>query len=157
MNTEQLLKNIETLVNEVLVRAGMEAKDFAIRDAQVGVLFNVDEEPQYLTVVHDGQPEIFTVNVKLDDNGEIDRTLDNEKESLNDEYTKAVNRGEESPITKEIESVFNDADLEEDKVVDAGDLKEIHYKLKGSDDAVVRYYRNDTLVGEALLKRKKGY
>ena len=155
MNEEQFVKHVETLVKDVLSRAEMKLSEYSIRDAQVGVIFNVGDEPQYLTVEHDGTPEIFTINVKLDKNGEIERTVDNEEQSFHDEFTKAVNRGEESPINKEIESVFNDDDLEKLHTVDAGDLQEVQYKLKGTDDKVVRYYRNGVLVGEALLTKNK--
>lgn len=160
MNTEQLVKNIEGIVSDIIERAGIESKDIKITDARVGVLFTADTNPQYLVVTHDDVPEIFEVNVKLNDAGEIDRTVDNEKESFHDDYTRAVANGEESPITEEIESVFDDEDLEQTEVIDAGDLQEVHYKLKdldGTQDTVIRYYRNGVLVGEALAKHKKEY
>lgn len=157
MDLAQLKTNIETIVDDIIRRAGLEGRNIAIKDAQVGILFNTDDTPQYLTVTHDGVPEIFEVNVKLNDEGEIDRTLDNEKESFHDDYTRAVANGETSPIVEEIESVFNDEDLEQVDSIDAGDLKEVHYNVKDTDDVVVRYYRDDLLVGEALVKRKKGY
>lgn len=155
MDIEQLKTNIETVVGDIIRRAGLEGHNIAIKDAQLGVLFNVDTNPQYLTVEHEGVPEIFEVNVKLNDAGEIDRAVDNEKESFHDDYTRAVAKGEEAPVTEEIESVFNDDELEEVEVVDAGDLKEVHYNLKDTEDSVVRYYRNGLLVGEALVKRHK--
>lgn len=155
MDTEQLAKNIESIVSDIIKRAGIESKDIKIKDAQVGVLFTADTNPQYLVVTHDDVPEIFEVNVKLNDAGEIDRTVDNEKESFQDDFTRAVANGEESPITEEIESVFSDEELEQTEIIDAGDLQEIHYKLKDTKDTVIRYYRNGVLVGEALAKHKE--
>lgn len=160
LTKEQLIEHIDTLVSDVLVRAGMTTDDLhiALRDVQLGVLFSADTaNPQYLTVEHDGVPEIFELNVKLKDNGDIERRKDNEKESFKDDFTRAVAKGEGSPITQEIESVFKDEELEEVNTVDAGDLQEVHYNLKDTEDEVVRYYRNGVLVGEALLKRNEGY
>lgn len=157
MTVEQLGKNIETVVADIIERAGIESKEIKIKDAQVGTLFTADTNPQYLVVTHGDVAEIFEVNVKLNTEGEIDRTVDNEKDSFIDDYTRAVAKGEESPITEAIESVFSDEELEQTEVIDAGDLQEIHYKLKDTQDEVIRYYRNNVLVGEALAKRKKGY
>lgn len=152
MDIEQLKNNIETVVSDVLYRAGIESKNIGIRDAQIGVVFNTDQEPQYLTVTHDDVPEVFQVHVKLNEHGEIERSADNEAQSFHDEYTKAITKGGDVPCTTEIPSTFNDEDLEELHTVDAGDLQEVHYKLKDSEDHVVRYYRSGVLVGEACYR-----
>lgn len=157
MTVDQLSTHIKQITSDIQKRAGIDRCDISVKDVQVGVLFHTQagEEPQYLTITHDDVPEVFQVNVKLDDNGNIVRSVDNEKESFYDDYTRAINKGEDSPCITEIESVFMDEDLEQLDVVDAGDLKEIRYSVKDSDDIVIRYYRNGILVGEAFLKSKQ--
>ena len=150
----KLSESIKEVVSDIQERAGLDASKIKIKDAQIGVLFKVGSEMNYLSVEHDGQREIFQVNVQLDEKGNIKKKVDNEEESFVDDYTKAISKGLESPATKEIESVFNDEELEKVAEEHGGDLVAIYYKHKVTGEQVIRYFRNGVLVGEMGYKAK---
>lgn len=152
----KLPKIIKEVVADVQARAGIPDAKFTVKDVEVGILFNVEGEKNFLSVTHKGVAEPFKVHVKLDQKGNVDMTVDNEKESFLDDFSRAVAKGEDSPAGHEpIESVFEDADLEEVHEEDGGDLVAKYYQHKKEDLLVVRYFRNGVLVGESGYKKKQ--
>lgn len=152
----KLPKVLKEVIEDIQSRAGIEQSEFTLKDAELGVLFNVNGEKMMLSSEIDGTVEPFMVHVELDAKGNIKVKKDNEEESFLDEYSKAIAKGLESPTTKEIESVFNDEDLIEYDSESGGDLVAIHYKHKIEKDlSVIRYYRNGILVGETGYKKKE--
>lgn len=150
----KLPKTLKEVVADVQARAGIPDAKFIIKDAEVGILFNVEGEKNFLSVTHDGVAEPFKVHVKLDKKGNVDTTVDNEKESFLDDYSRAVAKGEQPQAGYEpIESVFNDDALEEVHEENGGDLVAKYYEHKKEDLLVVRYFRNGVLVGESGYKK----
>lgn len=158
-NGETSLSKLPELIKEITKdiqeRAGIPASKFKIKDAQIGVVFKVGSEMQYMAVEHDGVAEIFQVNVQLDEKGNIKKAVDNESESFTDEYTKAISKGLENPVTEEIESVYNIEELEELAKDDAGDLVAVYYQHKETKEKVIQYFRNEVLVAEIGYKDKE--
>lgn len=145
----KLGKLIQEVVGTIQERAGLEKGiNIKVKDCQIGVLFEVNGEMNFLNVEHEGIKEIFQVNVELDKKGNIAKAVDNEAESFQDEYTRTVLKGLESPVAEEIETVYNDEDLKFISEVDGGDLVEKVYNHKITGEVVLRYYRNEILVGE---------
>lgn len=144
----KLPKILKEVITDIQNRAGIEESKFTLKDAEIGILFNVNGEKMFLSVEHEGLKEIFNVHVELDEKGNIKGKKDNEKESFADEYTKAVAKGLENPVTKEIESVYKDEFLKEESRNDVGDLVEIKYTEILTGETVYRYYRNGVLIGE---------
>lgn len=151
----KLPKILKEVITDIQNRAGIDESKFTIKDAEIGILFNVNGEKMYLTVEHDGLKEIFNVHVELDEKGNIKTKKDNEEESFVDEYSRAVAKGLENPVTKEIESVYNDEFLKEVSRNDVGDLVEIQYIEILTGETVYRYYRNGVLIGEVGHKNQK--
>ena len=152
----KLPKIIKEVVADVQQRAGIPDSKFTIKDVELGILFNVEGEKNYLSVTHEGVAEPFKVHVKLDKKGNVDMSVDNEKESFLDDYSRAVAKGQQSPAGNEpIESIFDDADLEEVHEENGGDLVAKYYEHKKEDLFVVRYFRNGVLVGESGYKKKE--
>lgn len=145
----QFIENMGTVVKDITERAGLSVKenDIKLKDVQIGVTFNVDGQERFLEVCHDGITELFTVNVKLTEAGEIDLTKDNEEETFLDDYTRAIAKGEEKEYTA-IESVYNQEELQLVDSVDGGDIVENIYKHEKTGDTVVQFYKNSELVGE---------
>lgn len=152
---DKLGKLIELVAEDMVQRAGLEPMNMVLRDCQIGVLFDVNGELNYLNVEHDGVNEILQINVQLSETGDIVRKVDNEEKSFQDDYTRNVLKGLENPSNKEIESVYNDDDLTLLRTVDGGDLKELTYKNNKTDETVKRYYRNNILIGEMGYKKKE--
>lgn len=154
---ENLTKMLMDIIKDIQIRAGLSNSfDFNIKDAKVGVVFNVNGEKKGLVVEHEGIEETFTVHVELDEAGNIKRAKDNEEQTFLDEYSRAIAKGLESPTTEEIESVYEDEDLEEVFTETGGDLKAVHYKHKIEEGLfVVRYFRNEILVGETGYGKKE--
>lgn len=147
----KLPKILKEVITEVQAKAGAENAPVKLDRAELIFTFTVNGEPQYVTVNHDGVPELFTVAVKLDEKGNIERAVDNEKESFLDEYTRATAKGE----TKEyevIETSFKDEELETVRVNDGGDIQEIIYRHIETGNTVVRYVKNGELVGELAFE-----
>lgn len=152
----KLPKIIKEVVAGVQEKAGIPDSKFTVKDIEIGILFNVEGEKNYLSVTHEGVAEPFKVHVKLDSKGNVDMTVDNEKESFLDDYSRAMAKGEQSPAGHEpIESVFEDADLEQVHEENGGDLVAKFYEHKKEDLLVVRYFRNDVLVGESGYKKEQ--
>lgn len=148
MSHEQLARHMAEIINHTLDKLeGVD--DTKLRDVQVGVLFTVGGEDQYLTVKHDGLDEIYNVLVKLDENGEIERSKDNKEETFLDDYTRAVAKGEEFKVDP-IESNYDNEELIKIAELDGGDLVETHYIFKDNcpSDVLVQYHREGVLVGE---------
>lgn len=143
----KLPKILKEIITEVQAKAGVESAPVKLDKAELVFTFMVNGEPQYVTVNHDGVPELFTVAVKLDENGNIERAVNNENETFLDEYTRAMAKGE----TKEyevIQSSYKDEELETVRVNDGGDIQEIIYRHIETGNTVVRYIKNGDLVGE---------
>lgn len=149
----RLIQEVAEIIQE---KAGLEkGTKIKVKDCQIGVLFEVNGEMNYLNVEHEGIKEIFQVNVELDKKGNIVKAVDNEEESFQDNYTRSVLKGLKSPAVGEIESVFNDEDLEFVSEINGGDLVEKTYNHKVTKEVVIRYYRNGILIGELGFKPKK--
>lgn len=157
ISVEKLSEVLMEIITDMNTRVGLNADiNFNLKDVKVGVVFNVNGEKMGLVVEHEGIKEAFTVHVELDEAGNIKRAKDNEEETFLDEYSRAISKGLESPTTEEIESVFNDEDLEEVFTETGGDLKAVHYKHKIQEGLfVVRYFRNEILVGETGYGKKE--
>lgn len=151
----KLPKLIKEVTADIQQRAGIPETQFKVKDAELGLVFKVGEEMHYLNVEHEGVPEIFKVAVELDEKGNIKKAVDNEKESFMDDYTRARAKGVADEIGRtEIESVYNDSDLDFHREEDGGDLICKYYKHKQTGELVERFYRDGILVGEAGYKVK---
>lgn len=154
----QLNQHINTIVTDVVMRAGLELSAVKIKDAQVGVVMFIGGEPKYLQVEPAGVPEIFQVYVKLDENGEIEGApVDNQDKTFLDDYTLAISKGETYNFNDPIESEYDAENLELVNTVDGGDLVETYYNIKEgpyAGDLVVQYRRNHVLVAEFRLVKK---
>ena len=148
---------IKEVVTDITARAGIEGASFKVKDAELGLVFKVGKEMQYLTVVHDEVAEIFQVNVQLDSKGNIEKRVDNEEETFLDDYSRAVAKGLENPTNEPIESAYKDSELKLIKEETAGDLTEKIYEVIDSpeNERVLRYYRNMVLVGETGYTTKR--
>lgn len=147
----KLPKILKEIITEVQAKAGVESAPVKLDKAELVFTFMVNGEPQYVTVNHDGVPELFTVAVKLDEKGNIERAVNNENETFLDEYTRAMAKGE----TKEyevIQSSYKDEELETVRVNDGGDIQEIIYRHIETSNTVVRYIKNGDLVGELAFE-----
>lgn len=151
---DKLPQIIRDIVKDIEGRAGLDSTDIKIKDTQLGILFSVDNESKYITVDHDGLPEIFQVQVQLDEQGNVVKSVDNEKETFLDDYSRSVAMGTEAPCQVEIESVYQEKDIRIFDTFDYGDLTEKHYvHLSGAK--IIRYYRGSILVGEVGMDNKK--
>lgn len=150
----KLPKLIKEIVEDVQAKAGIETAKVKVKDAQLGLVFSVGEEMHYMTVTHDGVTEIFQTNVKLDDKGNIERLVDNEESSFLDDYSRAVAMGQGSPKYEPIESIYNDEDLELIETENGGDIVGNTYTNKATGEQVVRYYKDNILIGEMGYRTK---
>lgn len=147
----KLPKILKEIITEVQAKAGVESAPVKLDKAELVFTFMVNGEPQYVTVNHDEVPELFTVAVRLDEKGNIERAVNNENETFLDEYTRAMAKGE----TKEyevIQSSYKDEELETVRVNDGGDIREIIYRHIETGNTVVRYIKNGDLVGELAFE-----
>lgn len=154
----KLPKVLREVIDNIQERAGLSADKIRVKDVQVGVVLTVEGEEKIISVTHDNVTEMFQVHVKLDKKGDISMSKDNEEESFLDDYSKAIAKGEQpSAGTEEIESSFDDADLEFLYEENGGDLVAEYFRNKKEDMNVIRYYRNGVLVGESgyIPKYKK--
>lgn len=149
----KLPKILKEVISDIQNRAGIEESKFTIKDAEIGILFNVNGEKMFLSVEHEGIKETFNVHVELDEKGNIKNKKDNEAETFADDYSRAIAKGFDATITEEIESSYKDEFLVEEERTDAGDLVEIKYKEIITGETVFRYYRNGILIGEIGFKK----
>ena len=151
INGETTVNKLPNIIKEVAgtiqERMGADHK-IKIKNAEIGVVAMVEGEPMYFKVEHDGIEEILTINVQLDKKGNILKTVDNEKESFLDDYSKAVAKGIDCIKNEPIESVYNMEDLQLEHVEDGGDIQGRYYVHKVTNERVIQYYRNGVLVGE---------
>lgn len=154
-NLNKLSKLIKEVVTDIQQRAGIEEAKFSLKDAEIGVMFDVKGEKMMLSSEIDGVVEPFRVCVQLDEKGDIYKKKDNEEESFLDDYQRAVAKGLESPTTDSIKTVFNDEDLIQEHEEAGGDLVAKYYINTATGEKVIRYYRNDILVGETGYKQKE--
>lgn len=147
----KLPKILREILTEVQARTGIENAPIKLDKAELTFTFNVNGEAQYLTVNHDGVAELFTVAVKLDNKGNIERAVNNENETFLDEYSRAVAKGEIKEY-EVIQSSYGDEELETVRVNDGGDIQEIIYRHVETGDTVVRYIKNGDLVGELAFE-----
>lgn len=121
---------------------------YEVHEAEVTFKFKVEgmEEPQLMTVEHHvGYPELFTWLVNM----ENEDTSTNEEESMYDDYTVSIAKGEEMQF-EEIESLYEEDDLEEESVEEYGDMKKITYKhIDGFK--VMQIMQNDKVIQEVKL------
>lgn len=151
-NLFHFVKNLDGIILDIQERAGLQEQPFKLRDVQLGIVFGEEGNEQYLTVEHDGVSEVFQIQVALNEKGEIDLQKDNQNETFLDDYSRAVSKGEASPVTEEIKSVFDDAELMETERINCGDIEEVHYTTPNGTH-VIRYYRNGVLVAEQGIKQ----
>ena len=147
----KLPKILKEVITEVQAKAGIGNAPVKLEKAELVFTFMVNGEPQFVTVNHDEVPELFTIAVKLDEKGNIERAVDNEKESFLDEYTRAMAKGEAKEY-EVIQSTFKDEELETVRVNDGGDIQEIIYRHIETGNTVVRYIKNGELVGELAFE-----
>lgn len=147
----KLPKILKEVITEVQEKTGAGNAPVKVEKAEIVFTFMVDGEPQFVTVNHDGVAELFTVAVKLDEKGNIERAVNNEHESFLDEYTRAMAKGEVKEY-EIIQPTFNDEELEVVRVNDGGDIQEVIYKHIPTGDTVVRYIKNGDLVGELAFE-----
>lgn len=152
---DKLSNILKEVISDIQNRAGIEESKFTIKDAEIGILFNVNGEKMFLSVEHEGLKETFNVHVELDEKGNIKNKKDNEEESFADDYSRAVAKGLENPVTEEIESSYKDEFLVEEERTDVGDLVSIKYTEVITGETVYRYYRNGILIGEIGFKKRK--
>lgn len=146
-------KLIKEIVNETLIKANIDPDiKFKIEDFSCDVVFIVDGKDQKITVNHDGLPEIFTMGIKLDSKGNVDMSTDNSKKSFIDDYVRQEMTGQVKEY-QTIESMYSDTDLEELQTTQFGDVMETTYEIVGTDEHLVRYYKNDNLIGELVLNK----
>lgn len=140
---------IKEVVNDIMERANI-SKDtkYKIKDLSCNIAFMVDGVEQALTVEHQGHPEMFTVMVKLDKKGNVEKAVNNEKQSFIDDYTRSVLNGEEKSYTEFIKSEYDAKDLEFLSELCVEDKKEIVLRHKETNQLVLQYYVGDKLVGE---------
>ena len=138
---------IKEVVTDIQGKASLEGASFKIKDAEVGIIFNVNGSMNGIQVQHDGVDELFKVVVELDDKGNIKKSIDNSQKSFMDEYTRAVAKGEEKSY-KTMKSVYDNEDLDLVDVEDGGDIKKKTFKQISTGDMVIRYYKDGKLVGE---------
>ncbi len=81
----KLPKILKEIIAEVQAKTGIGNAPVKLERAELNITFKVNGEEQYLTVNHDEIPELFTVAVKLDDKGNIEKAVHNENESFLDE------------------------------------------------------------------------
>ena len=75
----KLGKLIQEVVKNIQERAGLDSgTNIKVKDCQIGVVFEVNGEMNFLNVEHEGIKEIFQVNVQLDSRGNIAKAVDNE-------------------------------------------------------------------------------
>lgn len=154
--TEQMMENLTKVVSEVLVKVGIEGVPFKVKTVEMGLVFDVEGEQQFLTVAHEGVEEIFQINVQLDEEGEIKKSVNNEEQSFQDDFTRSVMKGEEFKVGEPIESEYNEADLIELDRVDGGDIVEVRSRHKETDEIIYQYFYNGELVGEmAVIEQPK--
>lgn len=142
--------NVYYIVADIVDRAGLSeslTNEFKLKDVEVGVTLNVEGKEQFLEVTHDGLSEVFKVNVKLKNDGTIDFRKDNENVSFLDDYTRSLSRGDEK-VYEEITSVYEDENLKFINKTDGGDIIECVYTDITTNDTVIRYYKNNILIGE---------
>lgn len=148
--TEVIVTTSERLEKEskgktVIESTGIVEADFTIKFKVEGM-----DEPQVLTVEHHkGQPEMYQWIVNMDE----DTIANNELDSMFDDYTVAKAKGEELKF-KEIESIYNDADLTEESSEVYSDMAKIIFNHKDGFK-VVRIYQDDKLIQEFKLIPKE--
>lgn len=143
----KLNKVVREVVGDIQERAGLQGASFRVKDVQMGIVFNIDGEEQFLNITHDGVEEVFQVYVALDDKGNIKKQSDNEKESFMDKYSRAVASGKDTeyePIT----SVFDPTDLHLLATEEAYDMTTQHLIHEEKRLYVTQYYKRGVLVGE---------
>lgn len=150
----KLKKHIADVVANICEQGGLSPDKITVKDAEVGILFEVDGVKNGLQVKHNNIDELFTVVVQLDEKGNIKASEDNSKKTFIDEYTQTIAKG----LVKEyptIESKFKDQDLQYSRKEVVDDIITKEYLIKNSDDILIRYYKTDKgsprLVAEACI------
>lgn len=160
-NLKQLGVNLYEVIDDVIGRlsqqgvpVGKSMDTVTVRDVQIGVVFDIGGKKQMLSVEHGGITEMFQVNVQLDEEGKIKKAVDNEESTFMDDYSRAVANGEIKEYD-EIPSAFAEDVLEKVYEEDGGDIKAVTYRHKETEETVIRYYKNDVLVGEYSYSKKE--
>ena len=152
---KQMGQMLPEIIKDTQQRAGIETADFLLKDVEIGVVFNIAGEKQFLAVEHEGLKETFTLVVQLDKQGNVVTKKDNEEETFMDKFERAVAKGEEVEY-KEIESAYSDNDLVLETETYGGDMVCKTYRHIGTEEKVFRYYKNNILVGEFGCNEKRG-
>ncbi|MED4619531.1 hypothetical protein [Priestia megaterium] len=158
IDKDTLIKKIEEVAESTIERVeqetGAKITGHEIHEAEVTVKVLVEgmDEPQVLTVEHhEGQKEMLTWVVDVDE----ETVLNNEEESLFDEYTVAKAQGKELEF-KEVKTKYNLIDLTEDKSL-AEEFSDMSKKVYDHKDGfkVVKVFQNKKLVQEYKLVPKE--
>lgn len=140
-----------------------EETKFFIEDLSFKVAFELNGQLQYASITREigeeKMPEMFQVAVKLDKEGNIVYTADNEEESFHDPYTLAQAAGVEYEY-QGIESMYSNDDLEVISYLESSEDEDqkvvaARYKIKGDDEYIlIRYFKGEKLVAEKLVKNE---
>lgn len=149
-SVNKVTKIIKEVVAETLTKANIvDELKYKVENFSCDIVFIVDGAEQKITVKHNGLDEIFTVGVALDNKGNITKTADNEKESYVDKYTASEITGQPMEL-ESICSQYAEDEVEEISRVTEGGAAEVTYKIKATDETLIRYYKDDKLVGEIV-------
>lgn len=144
---------IKEIVADIMERANIpQNTKFKVKDLSCNISFMVDGVENGLTVTHNGNQEMFTVMAKIDSKGNVEKAVNNEKESFIDDYTKSVITGEEKEYKEFIKSEYDAKDLVFVNELCVEDKKEVVYKHEGLNTYVLQYFVGDKLVGECTTK-----
>lgn len=138
-NSDYLQENIETVF---------------VSRVEYDFMFKVKgcEDLQQITVQHHEQPELLTVIVDIDDDGNIKSIADNDEKSLYSEEMIAIMNGDICKDFQEINTTinFDDVDLYGTIVIGNFELKVFQCK---SDSNVVwdQYFQNGKLIQEVQV------
>jgi len=151
--TQKLVEIAQSTIERLEKEHQAKINGHSIHEVDLQIKFDVEgmDEPQMLTVDHNGVTEPFQWIVDLNEGKE----LTNEHESMFDEYSKAMAQGEEHQF-KEVESLYNDADLLLEHTETFGDMKKEFYSVAQEDYKVVRIYQAEKLIQEYKLLPRQG-
>lgn len=159
-NLYAVQENIENILKDVLDTVGLpQGAVPMVENLTCRIVFKNEDNFKYLTVVReiDGEdvPEMFTYKAVFNDEGELMRAVNNEKESFYDLAT--INRllGKEHTY-EEITSNYSEDELE---IIDGFSaegsgrvLDSKLYKVKGKDTGLIRYFVDGKLITESDVK-----
>lgn len=159
MSIEQLIPNLMEVVGTVSEKVKFpKGTKLLLQDVTIKVVMDVNGEHLYATVDREVNGETATemlaFELKLGNDGNIIKSLDNEEASFYDDKTIAKALGKDYIYTT-IETAFSEDQLEllDEFKFDEGneELKVCVYRIKESGKGLVQYYKGGKLVGETTM------